>query len=272
MYIKKILANTILKKILFIYRYIKYLLSSKTAHSLHSPFVFDLYTKAITDLTPFYSFEDIENIRKELLKSNQVISVTDYGAGSQIFKSNKRKVRDVAYYSLKSPKYAQLLFRVVNYLKSTNILELGTSLGITTLYLATPNKKSNVVTLEGCPETAGIANQNFQKLQLNNITIATGNFNQTLTEVLKKNIEFDCVFFDGNHQKEPTLEYFKQCLDHISQNSFFIFDDIHWSGEMEQTWQEIKKHQRVTLTIDLFQFGLVFFRDMPEKQHFVLRF
>lgn len=264
--------SILLEKISFVFRYIKYLLTAKTEHSLHSPFVFDLYTKVITDATPFYSFEDIENIRKELLKSNEIISVTDYGAGSKIFKSNKRKVSDIARYSLKSPKYAQLLFRLINYLKPTSILELGTSLGISTLYLATPNKKSKVITLEGCPETASIAQQNFQKLKLNNITNITGNFNKTLAEVLNKNDVIDCVYFDGNHQKEPTLAYFNQCLANISQNSFFIFDDIHWSDEMEQAWEIIKKHPQVTLTIDLFQIGLVFFREMPEKQHFVLRF
>jgi predicted O-methyltransferase YrrM len=256
----------------FLLRYLKYFIKAKNEYSLHSPFVFDLYTKVITDVTPFYIFEDIEKLRSALLQSNQLITVADYGAGSKIFKSNTRKVSDIARFALKSPKYSQLLFRLVNYLKPLNILELGTSLGISTLYLATPEKKNKVISLEGCEETIGIAKQNFKRLKVNNIEVMQGNFNQTLEVSLKKLNTVGMVFFDGNHQKAPTIEYFNQCLSYIHTDSFFIVDDIHWSREMEEAWNQIISHKQVTLSIDLFQIGIIFFREMQEKQNFILRF
>jgi len=82
----------------------------------------------------------------------------------------------------------------------------------------------------------------------------------------------DLVYFDGNHQKEPTLNYFHTCLQKAHKNSLFIFDDIHWSDGMEEAWEQIKKHDRVHLTIDLFQFGIVFFEKEMPKQHFILKF
>jgi predicted O-methyltransferase YrrM len=83
--------------------------------------------------------------------------------------------------------------------------------------------------------------------------------------------KLDLVFFDGNHQKVPTLDYFHHCLTKAHENSIFIFDDIHWSSEMDEAWQQIQGHEQVSLTIDLFQFGLVFFRKGIAKQHFTLR-
>lgn len=256
----------------FAIRYLQFYLESINQFSIHSPFVFDLYTKAISDLTPFYIYDDIEKLRQQLLKSNEVITITDYGAGSKIFKSNNRKIGDIAKYALKSPKYSQLLFRLVNYFKPKTILELGTSLGITTLYLSTPNKKANVISLEGCPETAKIAQKHINQFNLKNTEIITGNFSKTLSLAFEKVKPIDFIFFDGNHQKEPTLHYFKQSLPYLTQNSFLIFDDIHWSDEMEAAWKEIINHPRVTLSIDLFQIGMVFFKEMPEKQNFALRF
>ena len=234
--------------------------------------MFDLLTNVIEDTTPFYSYESIECIRTELLQSKKTINRSDYGTGALKGKSRKQKVKHIAKNAAKSAKYGQLLFRLVNHFQPATILELGTSLGISTLYLATPNKKSKVLTLEGCPETAAIAKQNFEKENLKNIELVIGNFDATLPEILKAIETIDCVFFDGNHQQEPTLSYFEQCLLHINENTLFIFDDIHWSDEMEEAWTSIKNYPQVTLSIDLFFVGLVFFRKQRAQEHFVIRF
>lgn len=261
-----------MKKIRFIFKYLLYRLTSQTKHDIHSPFVFDLLTNVIEDTTPFYAYKEIEALRKELLKSAESVKITDYGAGSSFSNLSVKRIKDIARHSAKTPKYGQLLFRIINYLHPETLLELGTSLGISTLYQVMPSSKSKMITIEGCPEIAQFATGNFKKLKVENIELMLGNFDDVLLKALQKNKKTDYVFFDGNHRKEPTIRYFEQCLPFIQNDTFFVFDDIHWSKEMEEAWQYIKNHSRTTVTIDLFFLGLVFFRKEQKKQHFVIRF
>jgi predicted O-methyltransferase YrrM len=173
---------------------------------------------------------------------------------------------------VKPARYGQLLFRLVNHFKPRYILELGTSLGITTMYLALPYKSTNVVTLEGSDSTASIAQRNFSKAGVKNITVITGELGNTLKETVNHLSPLDFVYFDANHRKEPTLNYFLTCLSYHHENTVFVFDDIYWSSGMKNAWTEIKTHPEVTLTIDLFSVGLVFFRKGIRKQNFKLRF
>ena len=169
-----------------------------------------------------------------------------------------------------SIKRAQLLGRIINYLDVENILEIGTSLGIATASMSFTNQESNITTLEGCKNTAAVAESSFKKFGLKNIDIIIGDFKGTLPQVLK-NKTFDFIYFDGNHQKEPTIDYFEQCLNHINNNSIFIFDDIYWSKGMLEAWNYIKDHPKVTVSIDTFYWGIVFFRKEQPKQHFTVR-
>jgi predicted O-methyltransferase YrrM len=207
-----------------------------------------------------------------MLTSSEEIVVDDMGAGSKARLAQKRKVRDIARYSLKNTKTAQLLFRLVNHFNPRTIFDLGTSLGITTLYLAAANSKASVYTFEGCQQTLSIAKKNFTQLGYTNIEPIAGNIDQSLPECIAKVPQVDFVFFDANHRLSPTLNYFNICLAKSHNQSVFIFDDIYWSSEMTEAWQQIKVHPQVTLTIDLFYVGLVFFRKEQPKQHFQLRF
>lgn len=261
-----------MKKIIFLFKYISYLLKSKTKHGVHSPFVFSLVTQVIEDKSSNTIYDRIENIRKDLLNRNEEITVTDLGAGSTFNSSKKRKVKDIAKNTAKPPIYAQLLFRLVNHFKPSVMLELGTSLGISSMYQAMGNPKGKLFTIEGCPETAKIAQQNFQKIELKNIEAIAGNFDEQLPKILNRINMLDYVFFDGNHRKEPTINYFEQCLQLAHNNSLFIFDDIHWSDEMEEAWEIIKAQPKVSVTIDLFFMGLVFFRKEQAKQDFIISY
>ncbi len=206
-----------------------------------------------------------------MLRSTEQLQITDFGAGSHINNKKLKKVRDIVRNSAKSPKYGQLLFRLAHHLKSEKILELGTSLGISSLYLGLAVPNGQMITLEGCPETAAKAADNFAALQADHIQLITGEFSGTLPQALQELGSLDLAFIDGNHQKQPTLDYFGQCLEYAHNNSLFIFDDIHWSTEMEEAWQEIKDHPAVSVSIDLFFMGLVFFRKEQAKEHFVIR-
>jgi predicted O-methyltransferase YrrM len=253
-------------------RYIHFFLHSKDEHGVHSPFVFNLYTSVIKPADPYYIFAEIEACRSALLTSKEEIVTEDMGAGSKVHNSAKRKIKDIARYSLKDTKTAQLLFRLVNYFNPRQIVDLGTSLGITTLYLAAPNPNSTVYTFEGCKETLAVARRNFNQFGYTHIRPVAGNIDHSLPECIKKVSSLDFVFFDANHRLAPTLRYFTLCLTKAHTHSVFVFDDIYWSAEMAEAWRQIKAHPQVTLTIDLFRVGLVFFRKEQPKQHFKLRF
>ncbi|UOQ99324.1 class I SAM-dependent methyltransferase [Hymenobacter sp. 5317J-9] len=252
--------------------YLRFWLRSGNAHGLHSPFVFGLYTSVVRHTGVYTAYDAIEARRRQLLGSPASISVTDFGAGSHTGAGRQRRVADIARTAAKPRPLAQLLFRLVNYFRPATILELGTSLGLTTAYLASADSRSRVVTFEGCANVAAVARETFEELQLRNIDIIEGNIDNTLAPALaalKRPIDF--AFFDGNHRYEPTLRYFEQCLAHRTEHSVFVFDDIHWSEEMERAWEAIKAHPEVMLTVDLFYIGLVFFRKNQPKQHFWLR-
>jgi predicted O-methyltransferase YrrM len=259
-------------KLKHIIDYASYRLKSDNQHGIHSPFVFDLYNDVIVDTIPFYVYEDIESIRAKLLLTDMPIKIEDHGAGSSVNSSSTRPVKDIAKNTLKSAKYGQLLFRLVNRFKPKTILELGTSLGVSTMYLAAPSKETKVITVEGCPNTAKVADVNFKKIGLANIELVNNTFDEFLPKHLASVNELDFVFFDGNHQEEATKNYFNRCLEKTTQDSVFVFDDIHWSEGMTEAWDYIKAHPKVTTTIDLFFVGIVFFNPDLSKEDFVLKF
>lgn len=242
-------------------------------HGIHSPFVFDFITHVLNDKEKYDCYSKIESVRQQLLKTNTTIEVEDFGAGSAVIPFKNRKVKDIANSSLKKKKYAQLLFRIARYYQSKNIVELGTSFGISTSYLASANEESKVLTFEGSHHIAKIALENFGQIGLKNIELVEGNFEQTLPQSEDLIETVDLLFVDGNHRKKATLEYFDFFLKKSAFHSIFIFDDIHWSKEMEEAWKLIQQNNSVTLTIDLFFIGLVFFSpDFKAKQHFTIRF
>ncbi|NEM97503.1 class I SAM-dependent methyltransferase [Pontibacter sp. BT327] len=239
-------------------------------HGVHSPFVFDLYQQVILHDGSYYSFSQIEAVRQEMLSDYSAIEVTDFGAGSKKINYTTRQISDIARTSLKPAKYGQLLFRLVNRFRPNYVFELGTSLGITTAYMASAARNAALYTFEGCPTIAKVARGNFSFLDLTNITQITGNLDETLQPQLEQIPQLDFAFFDGNHRYEPTMRYFTQCLAKAHEGSVFVMDDIYWSAEMKRAWKEIKQHPAVCQTIDLYFVGLVFFRTTQPKEHFTL--
>ena len=282
---------------------------STNQHGVHSPFVFKLLTEC------FYKkeskgFKKVIDFRKALLKDHQIISVTDFGAGSRVFRSEKRKVSAISKNAGISKKRALLLNKLTSYLNIENALELGTSVGISSAAIASGNYLQ-LTTIEGCPETAKVAREYFRKFELDNIILKVGQFEEVLNSILEKKKESrgknqdkgqneedrelktgdglelrdgrqkqtqnnkqqtpDLIYFDGNHRKEASLHYFEKLLPLVHNDSVFIFDDIHWSKEMEEAWEQIKAHPRVSVSIDTFYWGLVFFRKEQEKEHFTIR-
>lgn len=254
-------------------KYLNYYLTAANGkgHGIHSPFVYSLVEKGFQTPVPKEVERVVEEYRKQLLGSKKTITVEDLGAGSGSLKSKERKVSDIARTSLKSKKYAQLLYKLTSYFQPKHVLELGTCLGTTTAYFAYAAPK--VTTIEGSKAIASIAQHFFVENRLHHINSVQGNFDDVLEGVLQSVQTLDMAYIDGNHRFEPTVRYFKQLLPYMSEYGVVFMDDIHWSKEMEDAWKVIQQHDAVTMTIDLFFIGLVFFRkDFLIKQHFTIRY
>jgi len=252
--------------------YLLHRLTAKNRHGLHSPFIYRLVDEVIYNFSDKKEYCHIEEARKRLLNDKRQITVTDLGAGSHLNNNQVKQVSDIAKNALKSPRLAQLIYRLVVNQQPGNITELGTCLGITTLYLQQARPKADIYTLEGCPQTAGIAAGVFKQERANDIEQRIGNFDDTLKPLIDTLPQLDFVYVDGNHQKEATLRYFEWCLPKVHEDTLLIFDDIYWSEGMKEAWATIKSHPRVTVTVDLFWIGLVYFRKGQEKEDFKIRF
>jgi predicted O-methyltransferase YrrM len=240
---------------------------------MHSPFVFQFILHVLNNKSGFIPPQEIETLRHRLKKDRRLLQIEDLGAGSRVSATKERTVQQLATSALKPPKYAHLLFRLVKHYQPETILELGTSLGITTSYLATANPAANVTTIEGSKAVAEIAASNFSTLGLKNIELLNGSFDDILPSVISQQPSIDLAYIDGNHRYQPTINYFHQFLLTTHNDSILVFDDIHWSAEMEQAWEEIKNHPSVKCTVDIFFLGFVFFRsEFKVKQHFSIRF
>jgi predicted O-methyltransferase YrrM len=247
--------------------------SNGRGHGIHSPFVFDFVTEVLNDRRQYYAYDTVEALREKLLLNRSTVTVEDFGAGSSTGAGVDRTIASIAKNAAKPKKYAQVLFRMVNHYQPQRILELGTSLGISTSYLALGNPRAMVLSFEGAKAIAEKALSNFSSLGLENITLVQGNFDNTLPKVLGAIDQIDMAFVDGNHRREPTIRYFQSLLPLMSPNSVIIFDDIHWSEEMELAWKEICEHPAVLLSVDLFFLGIVFINPaFKVKQHFSIRF
>jgi predicted O-methyltransferase YrrM len=240
---------------------------------MHSPFIFDFIIKVLNDKQQYTDYKVVEKLRHQLLRNNQEIEVEDFGAGSSVDKSSRRRISSIAKNAAKPKKYAQLLYRMVRYYQPKTILELGSSLGITTSYLSLAHNDAKVTTMEGSPSVVAMAKKNFESFGLKNINVVEGNFDSTLPGAIAKFSSIDFAFLDGNHREEPTVRYFDHLIAKVNNDSIVVVDDIHWSEGMEAAWEKIKRHQSVKCSVDLFFIGIIFFREeFHEKQHFSIRF
>ncbi len=249
--------------------YIKYILNRKTKYGIHSPFVFQFINECLNSKKDKQKLLDFKRYKKQFVNDKSFIEINDFGAGSKVFKTNKRKIAQIAKVAGMSRTKALLIIKLISYLQPKNALELGTSLGIGTATMKIAYPDLPITTLEGCKQTALTAKKYFEKNNFSNINLTIGNFDNLLPEITI-NQTFDLVYFDGNHTEIATLNYFNWCLNVVHNDTLFIFDDIHWSDGMENAWNKIIENQKVTVSIDLYHLGLVFFRKESTKQHFIL--
>ena len=252
--------------------WLRHKLTAGGPHQVHSPLVFRLLTQVLVPQKKYYAFDELDAFRKALLKDNTSLEILDYGAGSRKkITDNARKVADIARLSLQKRKCAEALFYIIRDLQPATAVELGTSLGLTAAYMAKACAECQWTSMEGAPEVADFAKNVLRQLDVTNVEIQTGNFDNLLPTYCEKNAKIDFALIDGNHRYEPTIRYFNWLSRMASEKSVFILDDIHWSPEMEKAWNEIQNSDQISVSIDFFHFGMIFFRSGIEKQKFILR-
>jgi predicted O-methyltransferase YrrM len=265
-------------------KYLHYYITAANGkgHGIHSPFVFDFVTSVLNDRGPYPAWDAVEKLRRGLRRDERLLEIEDLGAGSAWdgsgtdsvgVGSRTRSIADITRRAAKPPRLGQLLFRIARYYRPDVVVELGTSLGLSTAYLASGAPDARVWTIEGSGSIARTALENLRGLGLTNVEVSTGNFDDLLDPLLEKIGPVGLAFVDGNHRWEPTLRYFESLIGHSARAAVLIFDDIHWSREMEEAWMQIREDPRVYLTIDLFFIGLVVVRDeFKVRQGFTIRF
>ena len=254
------------------FRFMRYYLTAVNRHGLQAPFAYKLYEAVLQSDTKEKQFQPIENIRSQLLRNNGTISIRDFGAGfgGQLFK--ERSIAFITLNSSKPPRYARLLHRLVRHLQPSTLLELGTSVGISALYQCSGNLSGKLITVEGCPETARLARENFRKFPNLNIELAEGPFETALPSILNNNPRIDYLFVDGHHKLEPTLHYIELCKPYLSDSAIVVIDDINWSQEMRTAWEKLKQDPFFTLSMDIFMLGLLFVSKDLSKENFACRY
>ena len=294
-----------MKKNVYLYRVSSWLKHQLTArntggHGVHSPYLFEWVRMVMSDKNTYYVWDEIEEIRQEMLKDTRELEFVDYGSGGPLPTSpskgrsaNIRRVCDIAKGSLARRKEAQLLARLVGWLgrpllsspsrggigdeasedrKGLTIVELGTSLGVTTAYLAAMDSRNKVVTYEGCPAVAEVARANWEKLGLSNIACVVGEITvDSLQLAVDRLSGIDVAFIDANHTYEATLTYFNALASRVHEKSVVVVDDIHYNEDMEKAWKAICADERVTTTMDLYRMGLVFFDKHYWRKHYKMR-
>lgn len=250
------------------FKYLENQFFGKNVNQIHSPFVFDFFNEVFRFPYTYYCFETIEKERHALFKKNQLIQYQNLGSGRN---SISIKISDLAVSSLMSAMEAQILFRLARWLKAKYILELGGSLGITTSYLAQASG-GKVYSFEGIPEIAEIAQKTWNNLKIKTIVQIPGKIEDSLPRFLNNvDSKIDLAIIDANHQFQATINNFEMLLPHLSNSSCLVFHDIYWSREMAKAWSQIEKRPEVSLSVDIYKMGIVFFRKESTKQHFKIR-
>jgi len=251
--------------------WLKHRIKARGPHGVHSPLVFYWITQVLKSEKHFFCFDEIEALRLEMIENPRLITIEDFGAGSRVSKSNKRSIASIVASAANPAPHAQVLFRLVNEVMPKTILELGTNLGISTAYLAKAAVTADVYSIEGSLELLKEAEANLKALNVKNVQLVKGTFQDQLPLVLEKMKRVDFAWIDGHHSEQPTIDYFELIANYCHENSILVFDDIHWSAGMERAWERIKSNNQVSLSLDFFHFGIVLFQKGREKEHLLLK-
>lgn len=244
-------------------------LHADSKNRLDYPIVNELFTEVIDNKRNYYALDKMDTLRSHLKRNQSKVQHTDFGAGSQ-FNTKEKTVASFVNSSASNRYKGEVLFHLARKFKAIKILELGTNIGLGAAYLASANKASNVITLEGCPNLSEIAKTIFSSIQMKNIEVITGKFSDTLTQACQKLDSIDLAFIDGDHNYHATLDNYNTIKPYLHEKSIVVLDDIYWSDEMLKAWKEIKSTSEVVMSVDIFRMGILFFDSDIKKDELKL--
>jgi predicted O-methyltransferase YrrM len=261
------------RQLFIIWQYLKYLLKARhwKGHGIHSPYVFELVNKVMYDKTNYKDYDFFREIRRKLKDSEIKLQVENAGADSAYFTSGERNIRDLLRISSVKPKFGKLLYRIVRHYKPATIIELGTSIGLSTIYLARGNERANVITIEKSHTLCRFASETFREIGIMNVSVKNGLFDDKLDELGDSIFESALIFIDGNHKFESTLAYFNFFAERMKEG-IIILDDIHWSREMLRAWETIRQKEESQATLNLFSMGFVVRRPSITRKNYTVLF
>ncbi|MBD3275445.1 MAG: class I SAM-dependent methyltransferase [Candidatus Marinimicrobia bacterium] len=271
------------KILLFELRLISFRSTSKELNQLSDALRYAFYKNFTDDEMQWIN--KIEEIRTNLNKSKEKIAKIDFGSGNPYQTRIEKPLEDgvkiystvgkISKNSSKPMSWAMVLFSLIRNTKPISCIELGTSVGISASYQSAAlelNGTGYLTTLEGDKNIARIAESTFKKLNLNNVNIRTGKFEDTLEETLTDHQPIDYVFVDGHHDEKATIQYFNQILNYANRDSILVFDDINWSKGMQSAWTSIYQDPRVKISVDLGAIGICMLNSSAKKKHLILPF
>lgn len=247
-----------------LYRGLRY----RRGYGVHSPFVFNLITKVIEEKCSYYSFYDIELLRRELYYREDKLPCPDRSHPGRM---KYRQIGEIVYCEAIKPSHGKLLFRLANYFKSQRILQIGPNVGISTLYLTSYAKEVRCIALENVPQFAEIARQVFERAG-KHIDLRVGSYASLLPQALRDLGEVDLVYFNTLYEQQHTEALFESCLPYVGDWTLFVFEGIKSSQRMRAFWDAVCARPEVTVTIDLYTMGIVFFNPKLHKQNYIVYF
>ncbi len=250
--------------------FLKFLGHSTNQYGIHSPFIYQFLIKCLYKPLSKTQLNALKVNRKHVLNNTEVIEINDFGKGSQQFTTSQRHVNEMARKAGMSLHKAKLMNKIVGYFQTKAILELGTSVGLGSIAMATNHENITIDTIEACTNTCSTAKSHFNYLKLEHINVINSSFEQFFDQNLNPK-PYDLIYLDGHHDKTATLQYFDNLEPYIHKDTIMIVDDIYWSKDMQQAWQELQKNQKVKVSIDLYFWGILFFKSGLSKQDFKIR-
>lgn len=249
--------------------YIKYCFTSGHQHGfgIHSPYLFHLVTRIIEEDLPYYKYSLIEKVRKLMSQVDERIGVFNDDGTKRL-----RKIKSVVGDYAITPKYGQLLFRLVNYYKPSVILEYGTTCGISTMYMAAPNSKTSVYSLSKQPEMADLSQSMCERIAMHNIKRSKATDLMAEAQRLVQEMPEDDFLYINSATPAEVSTLVNLRMARNGKRFFIVVPNPYTTDEMWNVWQALKADERVKLSINIFNLGILIANENLQKEDFILRF